>query len=73
MSNTEQLAAQVIANMSEEMKACFLSASTEDQAGLATQLGIEALQKNLNMQVMFQTNPAFRSMIEQAVIEMAAA
>jgi hypothetical protein len=67
--NTKQLAAQVIANMSEEMKACFIAASTGDQAGLATQLAIESLQTNLKMQVMFQTNPAFKDFVESSVLQ----
>jgi hypothetical protein len=73
MSNTEQLAAQVIANMSEEMKACFIAASAEDQTGLATQLAIESLQKNLKMQVMIQTNPEFKAFMESSVMQILAA
>jgi hypothetical protein len=63
----------VIANMSEEMKACFIAASTEDQTGLAAQLAIESLQKNLKMQVMFQTNPAFKAFVESSVLQILAA
>jgi hypothetical protein len=73
MSNTEHLAAQVIANMSEEMKSCFIAAGVEDQTGIATQLGIESLQKNLKMQVMFQTNPEFKTFVERSVLQILAA
>jgi hypothetical protein len=73
MTATEQLAAQVIANMSDEMKDCFIAASAEDQTALAAQLGIESLQKNLKMQVMFQTNPEFKSLLESSVLQILAA
>ncbi len=69
MTNTESLAAQVIANMSPEMKASFIAASTEDQTGLATGLAIESLKNNLNMQLKFQTNRSFRSLVENATFQ----
>lgn len=62
------LAKQVIANMSDEMRACFITASVDDQTALAAQLGIESLRKNLRMQVAFQTNPEFRKSVESAVL-----
>jgi hypothetical protein len=73
MSNTNQLAAQVIANMSEEMKQCFLTASTEDQVALATQMALDALRKNEKMAVMFRANPEFRAFVERGTLAILAA
>jgi len=69
MSNTNQLAAQVLANMSEEMKACFLGASEEDQIALAAEMALEALRKNEKMSIMFKTCPEFRSFVERSALQ----
>ena len=68
MSNANQLADQVIANMSEEMKKCFIGSSSEDQIELATQMAIDSIRKNERFAILFRTSPAFRTLVESGIL-----
>jgi hypothetical protein len=76
MSTTEETAAvqsllaQVIANMSPEIKGLYLELPEKDQVGLATELAIDCLRANQKMQVLFRTNPEFKANLESMVLEM---
>jgi hypothetical protein len=76
MSTTEETAAvqsllaQVIANMSPEIKELYLELPEKDQVGLATELAIDCLRANQKMQVLFRTSPEFKANLESMVLEM---
>ena len=66
----QSLLAQVIANMSPEIKELYIELPEKDQVGLATELAIDCLRANQKMQVLFRTNPEFKANLESMVLEM---
>jgi nitrate/nitrite-specific signal transduction histidine kinase len=66
----QSLLAQVIANMSPEIKELYLDLPEKDQVGLATELAIDCLRANQKIQVLFQTSPEFKASLESMVLEM---
>jgi hypothetical protein len=66
----QSLLAQVIANMSPEIKELYLELPEKDQEALAVELAIDCLRANQKMQVLFRTNPEFKANLESMVLEM---